>query len=1552
MGSDGSRDVTIKIGAPNVYDAPDVAVNLSDTAGQIIVKRGLFNQFTGTVTFTNLTDDTAGVWLDTAGAFGGITVKELAENYSAFKARAAENGATVDLHLAFAGVDGTPLALVLNNVEAKVDAAGQYVFTGKVAPDPEIEAAEVDAWDVAGKPFKSMYEMFRKTYGLDGGQPWKFKSVELDFTGADLYVDTITPHSYEQHGLYAQDSESRPANTPPAAPAALAPAALTSPMGDLITSASVARSATSGVTAALSVGQSVYVGRQNGTVEVWTAGSSEKQVLQGLLSTGAPPWGWVDEANGRAVEVTTLTRYDRVLTDQAGGTLASTFTGYIRGNELTVTGLGAGSTVLIGAEITAPGVAKGTIITGFVPRNASQASCDANTNTCNGSTAAGGVEGSKGTYKVSISQTVGSNVPVPGDQADVDVAAGIVFAQKTLSGDVIPAVAPAVIVGLSNGSIQMYSSSVSSAGVGKGGWTELHGFETNWGGVKSILPYLDGFVVGLDNGYVRQWIGPTTNATTGSDANDPSTWKKNWEVLYQPGTPSPKYDGATMTAFKTNAAVTTMMSFRDRPDICPGDSRKGACAGFLVGRADGSVLKFNEGQGGAGKPGWNTLYEGAQNSPVVGFVEYKKLISGNSYLPSFAFGLQNGYVGEWKWQPKNDSGQEQINKYGVERLRKPGDWGDQARITSMAQLERGFVVGLNNSSVQLRDANGNKWIELRDSGWSGSTTQFLSNPVTSIISFRSAGVTAPGEEGVIVGLNNGAVEAWTGAVSKPTGQNDWIQLHGTDWKSTVKAIAPVVGSAINLNGDAVTRDGVIIGLENGSVQRWSGTVTKGQPLGYISDGNQPAVFTGSISGNTLTVNEVESGNITGGFVVGGPANGTAIERFGTGTGGAGTYVVNPSQTWPSGGGTGKMTTGTSGKTLILNLPAAYLSTNGGLDPATLVGATVTGTNVAAGTKITKYVGTAGLASGQAKYEVNTFNLVGAGPLTVSGLPKDGERDWTQLDEAAPPSGAQGVLGSVPALSDFACDSNWRCTQKGTLQAAVDFGKQLALQDTQWKGSTSGFGNQVGVGSAADPIFGNRSLYPNPTGGTTYTLAFRKEFSPDALNYTLGGAAPIDFNGAVSVSSTCTGGKTQCAILTVKSVTTANKTVADIKEGMDLEPGWAYSLAGLKSTSIGAPVANTTDQFYISGFVPSADIGAAIDNRLAGMTAQTPPSLKVGIDVNPLGYGYVVVPDGFFAKFKPGQWSLGVLIATEIGPSLRVQSQVTAPEKNFQLASIRSAGPLGFDSFILSAGAKLSAKATVNAASKVEVTGTGPYSVSLTNTPTGGTYALTYGGQTTTAIDHNAAPAVVQSALTALSSIGAGGVTVVAVNDANDIPIPGRFMVTLAGATSTLTGASSLTNAVNDNAAVSAYAYAVPGMLFTYNTAGAKGEVEVAFNYYLDADASEFKSITGATASATLTPYIKLLYGILMPTQIPLVGGWSLFSVSGGLENPITASLCVDGASSCPTADSKTGGTASLTFGSSGALSFRAGLLDGITSALTYEKKISLYQIPSYTKVLV
>ncbi|MFY1588986.1 hypothetical protein ACN267_31350 [Micromonospora sp. WMMD734] len=49
-------------------------------------------------------------------------------------------------------------------------------------------------------------------------------------------------------------------------------------------------------------------------------------------------------------------------------------------------------------------------------------------------------------------------------------------------------------------------------------------------------------------------------------------------------------------------------------------------------------------------------------------------------------------------------------------------------------------------------------------------------------------------------------------------------------------------------------------------------------------------------------------------------------------------------------------------------------------------------------------------------------------------------------------------------------------------------------------------------------------------------------------------------------------------------------------------------------------------------------------------------------------------------------------------------------------------------------------------------------LTVTGTPTGGTYTLTYSGQTTAAIPYNATAAQVRTALEALSNIGAGNVT--------------------------------------------------------------------------------------------------------------------------------------------------------------------------------------------------
>lgn len=86
------------------------------------------------------------------------------------------------------------------------------------------------------------------------------------------------------------------------------------------------------------------------------------------------------------------------------------------------------------------------------------------------------------------------------------------------------------------------------------------------------------------------------------------------------------------------------------------------------------------------------------------------------------------------------------------------------------------------------------------------------------------------------------------------------------------------------------------------------------------------------------------------------------------------------------------------------------------------------------------------------------------------------------------------------------------------------------------------------------------------------------------------------------------------------------------------------------------------------------------------------------------------------------------------------------------------------------------------------------SVTITGTPTGGTFTLTWDSQTTAAIAYNATAATVQTALAALSNIGAGNI---AVTGSAGGPYSVTFQGTLFGtnvdqmtATASLTGGTS------------------------------------------------------------------------------------------------------------------------------------------------------------------
>lgn len=98
---------------------------------------------------------------------------------------------------------------------------------------------------------------------------------------------------------------------------------------------------------------------------------------------------------------------------------------------------------------------------------------------------------------------------------------------------------------------------------------------------------------------------------------------------------------------------------------------------------------------------------------------------------------------------------------------------------------------------------------------------------------------------------------------------------------------------------------------------------------------------------------------------------------------------------------------------------------------------------------------------------------------------------------------------------------------------------------------------------------------------------------------------------------------------------------------------------------------------------------------------------------------------------------------------------------------------------------------------VSITGGNPRTITLTQTPTGGTFQVVVNGEPTIDIPYNASAAVVQSALTALAAVGAGNVAVANAVDGNDTLIPGSFVATFGEEVEimSMTGTSNMTNAV-------------------------------------------------------------------------------------------------------------------------------------------------------------
>jgi hypothetical protein len=162
----------------------------------------------------------------------------------------------------------------------------------------------------------------------------------------------------------------------------------------------------------------------------------------------------------------------------------------------------------------------------------------------------------------------------------------------------------------------------------------------------------------------------------------------------------------------------------------------------------------------------------------------------------------------------------------------------------------------------------------------------------------STGIVGITDNGVNVYIVDGQ-SRYTWRISSPSSAVFTGSISGTTL--TVTAITNgTIGINQSLFGINVTQATVITALGTGTGGVGTYTINQSQSVAstQMNSATVGAVVTGAISGTTLTVSAVTSGTLTVGQTIQGSTvtAQTIITALGTGTGGAGTYTVNNSQT--------------------------------------------------------------------------------------------------------------------------------------------------------------------------------------------------------------------------------------------------------------------------------------------------------------------------------------------------------------------------------------------------------------------------------------------------------------------------------------------------------------------------------------------------------------------------------------------------------------------------------------------------------------------------------
>jgi hypothetical protein len=232
----------------------------------------------------------------------------------------------------------------------------------------------------------------------------------------------------------------------------------------------------------------------------------------------------------------------------------------------------------------------------------------------------------------------------------------------------------------------------------------------------------------------------------------------------------------------------------------------------------------------------------------------------------------------------------------IDPLKQPGDRGVVALYPTPGLTS--LVLFQNQQEVRgLRTlSGGDVMVAVCGPDVYALTASYITTKVGQLNS--STGIVGITDNGVNVYIVDGT-NRYTWRISSPSSAVFTGSISGT----TLTVTAITNGTiAINqaLFGVGVSQETVITALGSGSGGIGTYTINNSQTVSsqQMNSTAVGAVVTGSISGTTLTVTAVTSGTLFLGQTIEGSTvtAQTIITAFGTGTGGAGTYTVNNSQT--------------------------------------------------------------------------------------------------------------------------------------------------------------------------------------------------------------------------------------------------------------------------------------------------------------------------------------------------------------------------------------------------------------------------------------------------------------------------------------------------------------------------------------------------------------------------------------------------------------------------------------------------------------------------------